>query len=72
MYKQSLIYEFVHRKEGGFCVSETLRAEKYFVAYLDMLEIEKKYAMKKDGEWLNKIEYLVSGCVEIYLQKPHT
>lgn len=39
-------------------MSETLRPEKYFVAYLDMLGSKEKIREEKNGEWLNKINTL--------------
>jgi len=55
-------------------VSETLRPEKYFVAYLDMLGSKEKIREEKNGEWLNKINTLYQDAWEysLDLQKIYT
>lgn len=55
-------------------MSETLRPEKYFVAYLDMLGSKEKIRDEKDGEWLNKINTLYQDAwkYSLNLQKTYT
>ena len=55
-------------------MNKTLRPEKYFVAYLDMLGSKEKIRDEKDGEWLNKINTLYQDAwkYSLNLQETYT
>lgn len=53
-------------------MSETLRPEKYFVAYLDMLGSKEKIREEKNGEWLNKINTLYQDAWKYSLNLQET